>query len=78
MGAFTEHEQAMGRYMKFSKKKDHDTKAKYEAVEDLYVYRKKFHQVSIFQSTQLVILIKHSDYHAKVFNDKVAIILRNL
>lgn len=40
----TEHEQAMGKYMKLSKKKEND-RLRREVNEELYTSRKKFHQV---------------------------------
>ena len=41
----SDHEQALTRYMKFPKKKEGDQRAKQEISEDLYIYRRKFHQV---------------------------------
>lgn len=39
-----EHERTLATYMRFPKKKEQD-KARQEVVDDLYVARKKFHQV---------------------------------
>jgi len=41
---FIEHESAMNKYMKIPKKKDNE-KSRQETNEDLYIMRKKFHQV---------------------------------
>jgi len=41
----TEHERSLAAYMKFSKKREGD-KGHQEAIDDLYVARKKFHQVA--------------------------------
>uniref|UniRef100_A0ABM0MZ11 DCC-interacting protein 13-alpha-like n=1 Tax=Saccoglossus kowalevskii TaxID=10224 RepID=A0ABM0MZ11_SACKO len=41
------HDQAMMKYSKLSKKRENETKARIEANEDLYVYRKKFHQTTM-------------------------------
>ena len=43
----TEHEASLTRYMKVSKKKDLP-KVREDASEDLFVYRKKRHQVGTF------------------------------
>ena len=41
---YTEHEQALNKYMKMPHKRDNE-KARIEANEELYGMRKKFHQV---------------------------------
>ena len=40
----TEHERALAAYMKYPKKREGE-KGHQEAIDDLYVARKKFHQV---------------------------------
>ena len=45
--SITEHEASLTRYMKVSKKKDLP-KVREDASEDLFVYRKKRHQVGTF------------------------------
>jgi len=50
-----EHERALAAYMKYPKKREGE-KAHQEAIDDLYVARKKFHQVA---TSFVISLISH-------------------
>ena len=49
--AHAEHENALIKYMRHPKKKDND-KTRFEVNEDLYIRRKKFHQVRFIVASQ--------------------------
>ena len=56
----SEHERALAGYMKYPKKREGE-KARQEAVDDLYVSRKKFHQVktmSQFVYSSVTVMMK--------------------
>ncbi|XP_070558539.1 DCC-interacting protein 13-alpha-like isoform X2 [Ptychodera flava] len=48
-----EHDSAMAKYSKLSKKRENETKARIEANEELYISRKKYHQIALNYYTAL-------------------------